>query len=126
MNDAAANASESASPLSGGLILILSLLVAIVGAQYVLWFGDQGLVRWRHTDRQLQHMEERILVIEERIHRLKREIRLADADPLILEEVARRQLGYAYKDEIIFVDPTQTGVAHVSQSPNDAATQTRP
>ncbi|MBF0455188.1 MAG: septum formation initiator family protein [Magnetococcales bacterium] len=83
----------------------LFLLVANVWAQYLLWFGEQGLVRWRQTEKQLQVLKKENRQIEKRISRIKEEILLGENEDILLEEVARRDLGMVYPDEIIFIDP---------------------
>ncbi|MBF0422831.1 MAG: septum formation initiator family protein [Magnetococcales bacterium] len=82
----------------------LFLLTANGWAQYLLWFGDQGLVRWRQTKQQLLVVRQDNREVEERIERLKEEITLLDKDVVVLEEVARRDLGLVYPDDILFID----------------------
>ena len=82
----------------------LLLLVANVWAQYLLWFGEQGLVRWRQTEKQLQSLDKENREIEKRINFIKEEILLGENEDMLLEEVARRDLGLVYPDEIIFID----------------------
>lgn len=85
-------------------VALVTLLVANGWAQYVLWFGEQGIVRWRQTENQLLLVEQEVTAIEARMQRLKDEIRLLEKEPSVLEEVARRELGLVYPDEIIFID----------------------
>ncbi len=92
---------------SFGVFLGLFLLVANAWVQYLLWFGDQGLVRWRQTQKQLLLVAEDVRLAEKRIQHLKDEILLLDKDPVILEEVARRELGMVYPDEILFIAPKE-------------------
>lgn len=82
----------------------LFLLTANGWAQYLLWFGDQGLVRWRQTKQQLLVVRQENHEVEDRIDRLKEEISLLDKDTLVLEEVARRDLGLVYPEDILFID----------------------
>ena len=82
----------------------LLLLVANVWAQYILWFGEQGLVRWRQTDKSFQILNKENHEIEKRIRQIKEEILLGEREDILLEEVARRDLGMVYPDEIIFID----------------------
>ncbi|MEO5346923.1 MAG: septum formation initiator family protein [Magnetococcus sp. YQC-9] len=90
---------------SKGVLLGLALLVANAWAQYLLWFGGQGLVRWRHTEKELVAVRSEVNEVENRIHELKEEIRLLEKDPSAVEGVARRDLGLVYPDEIIFILP---------------------
>lgn len=87
------------------------LLVGLLGlnglAQYVLWFGDQGVVRWYATVQRVKEMRRTVQVAEERIRRLEEEILLVEKEPLVVEEVARRDLGLVYSDEILFVVPEE-------------------
>ncbi len=86
-----------------GRLFLVILVVACGWTQYVLWFGSQGLVRWRQIEEKLQRATARNHELTQRIERLKREILLVEKEPLVLEEVARRDLGLVYPDEIIFV-----------------------
>lgn len=90
---------------SKGVILGLALLIANVWAQYLLWFGEQGLVRWRQTEKELVTLRMDIGEVETRIQDLKDEILLLEKDPTAVETVARRDLGLVYPDEIIFIAP---------------------
>ncbi len=90
---------------SKGVILGLILLVANAWAQYLLWFGEQGLVRWRQTEKELITMRAEVATVEARIQDLKNEILLLEKDPTAVEAVARRDLGLVYPDEIIFIVP---------------------
>ncbi|MBF0165647.1 MAG: septum formation initiator family protein [Magnetococcales bacterium] len=90
---------------SKGVLIGLALLVANAWAQYLLWFGEQGLIRWRHTEKELVAVRMEVGEVENRIHELKEEIRLLEKDPSAVEGVARRDLGLVYPDEIIFILP---------------------
>lgn len=90
--------------VSKWVLVGLLLLVANVWAQYLLWFGEQGLVRWRQTEKQLQSLDKENREIEKRINFIKEEILLGENEDMLLEEVARRDLGLVYPDEIIFID----------------------
>ncbi|GAB0055718.1 Cell division protein FtsB [Candidatus Magnetaquicoccaceae bacterium FCR-1] len=90
---------------SKGVLIGLALLVANAWAQYLLWFGEQGLIRWRHTEKELMAVRAEVGEVENRIHELKEEIRLLEKDPSAVEGVARRDLGLVYPDEIIFILP---------------------
>ncbi|MBF0414654.1 MAG: septum formation initiator family protein [Magnetococcales bacterium] len=82
----------------------LFLLTANGWAQYLLWFGDQGLVRWRQTKQQFLAVRQENREVEERLERLKEEISLLDKETVVFEEVARRDLGLVYPDDILFID----------------------
>ena len=90
-----------------GVFLGLFLLVANASAQYLLWFGDQGLIRWRQTQKQSLLVMEDVRLVKNRIQRIKDEIVLLEKDPMALEEVARRELGMVYPDEILFIVPKE-------------------
>ncbi|MBF0212456.1 MAG: septum formation initiator family protein [Magnetococcales bacterium] len=90
---------------SKGVLLGLALLVANGWAQYLLWFGGQGLVRWRQTEKELITVRAEVNEVEGRIQELKEEIRLLEKDPSAVEGAARRNLGLVYPDEIIFIVP---------------------
>lgn len=87
--------------------LLLFLLGANGWAQYVLWFGKQGLVQWLQTETRMHHIRKDVHQVEDRIRRLSQEIRLVNKEPLILEEVARRHLGLVHPEEIVFVFSTK-------------------
>ncbi|MBF0294291.1 MAG: septum formation initiator family protein [Magnetococcales bacterium] len=93
------------STTSKGVLLGLALLVANAWAQYLLWFGEQGLVRWRQTEKELLTMQSEVGDVEARIQDLKDEILLLEKDPTAVEAVARRDLGLVYPDEIVFITP---------------------
>ena len=82
-------------------------MVANVWVQYLLWFGDQGLVRWRQTQKQYLAISEDVHLAEKRIQHLKEEILLLENEPVVLEEVARRDLGMVYPDDILFIVPEE-------------------
>lgn len=86
-----------------GILVGLFLVAANAWVQYLLWFGDQGLVRWRHTQAQYLALKEDVRDAEKRIRHLKGEIALLAEDPTVLEEVARRDLGMAYPDDVLFI-----------------------
>jgi len=92
---------------SVGVLLGLVLLVANAWVQYLLWFGDQGLVRWRQTQKQLQDVRGEVQDAEKRIQRIKDEILFLEKSDVALEEVARRDLGMVYPDEILFIVPQE-------------------
>ena len=92
---------------SFGVFLGLFLLIANAWVQYLLWFGDQGLVRWRQTQKQYLLVLEDVRLAEKRIQLIKDEIVMLEKDPVALEEVARRELGMVYPDEIIFIVPKE-------------------
>ncbi len=88
---------------SVGVLFGLVLLAANAWVQYLLWFGDQGLVRWRQTQKQLTEIRQKVQATEKRIQRIKDNILLLEKNPVALEEVARRDLGMVYPDEILFI-----------------------
>lgn len=92
---------------SVGIVAGLFLLFANMGGQYLLWFGDQGLVRWRRTHMHYLAVREDVRLVDARIQRLKAEILLLEKEPTVLEEVARRDLGMVYPDEILFIFPKE-------------------
>jgi len=98
---------------SAWVVAGLFLLTANGWAQYLLWFGDQGLVRWRQTKQQLLVVRQENHVVEERIERLKEEIFLMEKETLVLEEVARRDLGLVYPDDILFIDKKEPPVKKI-------------
>ncbi|MBF0178130.1 MAG: septum formation initiator family protein [Magnetococcales bacterium] len=85
----------------------LCLLAANGWVQYMLWFGDQGLVRWRRSENQMMIVKKEIADISERIRRIKADILSLEKEPNVLEEVARRDMGLVYADEILFVFPEE-------------------
>lgn len=99
--------SDSEKTTSIGVFVGLFLLAANVWVQYLLWFGDQGLVRWRQTQKQYFLVREDVRLVEERNQKLKDEILLLEREPAVLEEVARRDLGMVYPDEILFIVPEE-------------------
>lgn len=96
---------EPSKTTSRWVFVGLIVLAANVWAQYLLWFGDQGLVRWKQTEKQLKILRKENHEAEKRNERLKEEIFLVDKETFVLEEVARRDLGLVYPDEVIFIDP---------------------
>ncbi|MBF0189369.1 MAG: septum formation initiator family protein [Magnetococcales bacterium] len=86
-------------------IILIALLVANIWAQYLLWFGEQGIVRWQQTEAQLGEARERVAMMEVRLRKLNEAIMQLEKNPQALEEVARRDLGLVYPDEVLFVFP---------------------
>nr|CRH07749.1 putative Cell division protein FtsB (ftsB) [Candidatus Magnetococcus massalia] len=103
--------SPTTGPSARNVLVVILLLVLIVWAQYVLWFGEQGIVRWRQTVQQLEATEKEVEKVSARIEKRKREILLVEKESTILEEVARRNLGLVHPDEIIFVFPSSIETA---------------
>ncbi|MBF0284580.1 MAG: septum formation initiator family protein [Magnetococcales bacterium] len=108
---AAARSAASAPPPAGRwpvwlYSLVVLILVAANGwAQYVLWFGNQGVIRWLRTEEQLRVLRQEVKTAEERIRLISGDIILLEKETLVLEEVARRELGFVYPDEILFLLP---------------------
>ncbi|MBF0370804.1 MAG: septum formation initiator family protein [Magnetococcales bacterium] len=90
-------------PTSKWVLIGLILLGLNAWAQYLLWFDDLGLVRWQDTQRQLREVRQEVRLAEERIQLLKEEILMIEKEHVALEEVARRNLGLVYPDEILFI-----------------------
>lgn len=95
--------SETEKTSSLGVFVGLFLVVANAWVQYLLWFGDQGLVRWRQTQAQYLEVSDDVRQVEKRIRLLKDEILVLEKEPVVLEEVARRNLGMVYPEDTLFI-----------------------
>jgi cell division protein FtsB len=98
----------------------LVLMAANAWAQYALWFGEQGLIRWRRIEEQRVRVRLEVQEVERRVRELKGNVMLIARDPLLLEEVARRDLGFAYPEEILLVVP-DAGKRAMSATEREAA-----
>ncbi|MGN7610990.1 FtsB family cell division protein [Magnetococcales bacterium HHB-1] len=99
--------------------LLLAVLVAAnIWGQYDLWFGKQGFLRWQQIESQLIDLKKEVAVVENRVNMLKQKIRGVEKEPAILEEVARKELGFVHPGEIIFVFPEQEKQEEIGNSNN--------
>ncbi len=72
---------------------------------YDLLFSDHGYRVYRQEQRQLDALRMEISRLRAERERVARQILRLRNDPKALEELAHRELGYVYPDELIVVMP---------------------
>lgn len=98
-----ARAGHRAGLLRNALLPALAILVVTFFAGFAL-FGRNGLVAWREYQQQLERKQAELAQLERRKVVLQNRVRLVDpkqADPDMVDELVRNQLGVADPDEVI-------------------------
>ncbi len=68
-------------------------------------FGDRGLLRIYHLDKENKEIEESLKTLKSENEELKREIEALRGDRRYLESIARRDFGLVRQNEIIYQFP---------------------
>ena len=85
---------------------IMTLLVAYFA--YHAFAGEQGLGSWTDKQAELVDKQAQLTALKAQNAALQNDIdRLTpgQVDPDLVEYLARRELGFVYKDELILIDP---------------------
>lgn len=82
---------------AGFLLLFLSFTI----------FGERGLLRIFHLNREKEELQKRAAMIREENDRLKREIEALKTDRRYLESLARKDFGLVRKNEVIYQFPAK-------------------
>ncbi len=80
-----------------------ALAVAYMG--YDLLFSDHGYRVYRKERQQLETLRSEIARLRTQREQVAKEILRLRNDPKALEELAHRELGYVYPDELIVIMP---------------------
>lgn len=70
-------------------------------------FGDRGLLRIYHLNKQNEEIRERLESLKSENTNLKREIEALRGDRRYLESIARRDFGLVRQNEVIYQFPVQ-------------------
>ncbi|PJK31426.1 FtsB family cell division protein [Minwuia thermotolerans] len=93
---------------------LLKFAPPLIGAALVFYFGfhaaygERGLVALRKLEAEAGHQQERLEDLQARQERLRRRVELIrgpEIDGDILEEQARRILGWSRPDEVVILHP---------------------
>jgi cell division protein FtsB len=80
---------------------------AILFILFFTIFGERGLLRIYHLNREMKEVTARIEELKAENDRLRREVEALRSDRRYLEGIARRNFGMVRKNEIIYQFPTQ-------------------
>lgn len=86
------------------LVPALVLGVAVVSVP-VLVLEPEGLPRVRGLEGELHHVQRENEALRADVNRLRGEVRDLKDDPAAVERIAREQLGYVRKSEVVFLLP---------------------
>lgn len=70
-------------------------------------FGDRGLLRIYHLNKENKEIEENVQSLKAENEKLKREIEALRSDRRYLESIARRDFGLVRQNEVIYQFPVQ-------------------
>ena len=87
------------------MYVIPALAVAFI--LYFTVFGERGLLRIYHLNREKQQVEQRLEAIRGENMKLVREVDALKNDRRYLESIARRDFGMVRKNEVIYQFPPQ-------------------
>jgi len=85
--------------------LFLVPAAVIIFILYFTVFGDRGLLRINHLNRDRDEMQKRLLELKGENDKLKREITALQTDRRYLESIARRNFGFVRGNETIYQFP---------------------
>jgi cell division protein FtsB len=87
------------------MYIIPGLAVAFI--LYFTIFGERGLLRIYHLNKEKQQVQQRLEAIKGENMKLVREVEALKNDRRYLESIARRDFGMVRKNEVIYQFPTQ-------------------
>jgi cell division protein FtsB len=70
-------------------------------------FGERGLLRIHHLNREKEEFQERTALVKLENDQLRREIEALKTDRRYLESLARKDFGFVRKNEIIYQFPAK-------------------
>jgi cell division protein FtsB len=85
-------------------------IIPVVAVAFILYFtifGDRGLLRIYHLNREKQEVQRRLDTLKGENLKLTREVDALKNDRRYLESIARRDFGMVRKNEIIYQFPQQ-------------------
>jgi cell division protein FtsB len=80
-------------------VIVVFLILALVGLQYKLWFGDGSISQWTKLEQKRKHQEERNDKLIARNRIVEADIAELKSGDQSLEEQARFELGMIKKGE---------------------------
>ena len=83
-------------------LLIMALIIAFIGLQYRLWFGDGSLSEVVQLSAELEMQELKLRELEERNRKLEAQVLDLQSGLDAYEEKARNDLGMIKKGETFF------------------------
>jgi len=82
-------------------------MLAVTFILYFTVFGDRGLLRIYHLNKEKQEVQQRLETLKGDNMKLVREVDALKNDRRYLESIARRDFGMVRKNEIIYQFPPQ-------------------
>ena len=82
-------------------------MLAVTFILYFTVFGDRGLLRIYHLNKEKQEVQQRLETLKGENLKLVREVDALKNDRRYLESIARRDFGMVRKNEIIYQFPPQ-------------------
>jgi len=93
-------------------------VVPILAVMFILYFtifGERGLLRIYHLNREKQDVQQRLETLKGENLKLVREVDALKNDRRYLESIARRDFGMVRKNEIIYQFPQKAEKKRVEQ-----------
>jgi cell division protein FtsB len=85
--------------------IVFFLLLAFIGLQYKLWFGDGSVAQWSKVEQKLVAEEQENKRLAARNHAIEADILELKSGKQALEEQARYELGMIKKGEVYYQCP---------------------
>ena len=82
------------------LLLLMLAFVLILGV--LVFFGERGILRRLHLQRELARIKAANAKVEEENRKLKEEVRRLQTEKKYIEEIARKELGMVKEGEIVY------------------------
>jgi len=82
-------------------------MLAVTFILYFTVFGDRGLLRIYHLNKEKQEVQRRLETLKDENLKLVREVDALKNDRRYLESIARRDFGMVRKNEVIYQFPPQ-------------------
>jgi len=86
---------------------VFALVVLFLGGTAAAFFGDRGYLDVRRQRASLRELSEAHAEHLKRVEALKREVDRLKSDPAAVERVAREELGYVAKGELVLLLPAE-------------------
>jgi len=93
-------------------------IIPILAVTFILYFtifGERGLLRIYHLNKEKQDVEQRLETLKGDNLKLVREVDALKNDRRYLESIARRDFGMVRKNEIIYQFPQKSDLKSVEQ-----------
>jgi cell division protein FtsB len=93
-------------------------IIPILAVTFILYFtifGERGLLRIYHLNREKQDVQQRLEALKGENSKLVREVDALKNDRRYLESIARRDFGMVRKNEIIYQFPQKSNQKSVDQ-----------